>query len=289
MIALSPDQRFVVTNAETDDGIARVWDVRSGTLVSELKGEEDAVEAVSFSPDSRFVLTSGPDKTALLWDAATGKRIREFDGHSGNVKGVAFWSGNLILTEADGTVHFWDIAKTSEIGQVTASASYGREPLAVSHDRRFPGLARRGLETIDIWDLSNRTIVRTIDARVDGYHDIVSLDFSPDGRSLLAAGGEEAWLQDVGTGARLRRFEGHTGLVTSAAFSPDGRFVTTSSADGSNRLWDEATGRWLASMVSFKDGSWAVVDPEGRFDTNNPDGSAPLHWIAPDGRCDPAT
>ena len=35
-------------------------------------------------------------------------------------------------------------------------------------------------------------------------------------------------------------------------------------------------------MVSFNDGTWAVVDPEGRFDTNNLEEIRGLHWIFPD-------
>ena len=33
-------------------------------------------------------------------------------------------------------------------------------------------------------------------------------------------------------------------------------------------------------LIGFKDGGWAVVDPDGRFDTGNLGAGAPLHWIA---------
>ena len=33
-------------------------------------------------------------------------------------------------------------------------------------------------------------------------------------------------------------------------------------------------------LLSFGDGGWAVVDPQGRFDTNDLDGGAPLAWVA---------
>jgi len=69
-------------------------------------------------------------------------------------------------------------------------------------------------------------------------------------------------------------------MVTSLAFSPDGRHVVTGSTDGSTRLWESATGKWLATLLSFRDGGWAVVDPEGRYDASDPDNTPGLFWLA---------
>ena len=40
----------------------------------------------------------------------------------------------------------------------------------------------------------------------------------------------------------LRRAEGHASAVYAVAFSPDGKRIVTSSADGTARLWDAGTG-----------------------------------------------
>jgi hypothetical protein len=45
-------------------------------------------------------------------------------------------------------------------------------------------------------------------------------------------------------------------------------------------LWDASTGKELATLLSFDNGDWAVVDPDGRFDANDLDGGAPLAWVA---------
>jgi WD40 repeat protein len=68
--------------------------------------------------------------------------------------------------------------------------------------------------------------------------------------------------------------------VKSVAFSPDGRFVLAGSMDGTSKLWDSSTGRLVATLVSFQDGGWAVVDSEGRYDLSNPDCASGLYWVA---------
>ena len=72
---------------------------------------------------------------------------------------------------------------------------------------------------------------------------------------------------------------GHTGAVSSVVFSPDGRFVLSGSVDTSTRIWDINSGKWLAKLYSFSDGTWAVIDPEGRFDASNGGNVQGLHWV----------
>ena len=68
-------------------------------------------------------------------------------------------------------------------------------------------------------------------------------------------------------GGELRLvLEGHAAQVFSAAFSPDGRWVTTASADGTARIWDVATGE-LSSVLSGHDGDvyCAAFSPDGQM------------------------
>jgi WD40 repeat protein len=66
----------------------------------------------------------------------------------------------------------------------------------------------------------------------------------------------------------IRTFRGHLGAVTRLALSPDGTRLLSESRDQTTRLWDVATGTELARFVSFADGEWIVITPEGYFNAS---------------------
>ena len=73
-----------------------------------------------------------------------------------------------------------------------------------------------------------------------GY--INDITYSPDSSRLAVASSIGIWIYDAETGEELDLFTGHTGPVERLAYSPDGRFIVSSSAGKNVRLWDANTG-----------------------------------------------
>ena len=68
---------------------------------------------------------------------------------------------------------------------------------------------------------------------------VVAVAFSPDGKTLASAGGENVIrLWDLATYKTVRTLEGHTDGVECLAFSPDGKILASGSRDKTIRLWE---------------------------------------------------
>ena len=76
---------------------------------------------------------------------------------------------------------------------------------------------------------------------------INEIQYSPDGTRLAVASGIGIWLYDTATHQEIALFTGHTEMVSSVAFSPDGGTLASGSSDAISRLWDAVTGthKWI--------------------------------------------
>jgi WD40 repeat protein len=94
---------------------------------------------------------------------------------------------------------------------------------------------------------------------------ITALAFSRDGRFLVSTSLDaDARVWSVATGRHLHRLHGHFGLVRSAEFSPDGRWIVTA-GPATAGLWAASTGKFLAFLRGHRGAlRTAVFGPDSR-------------------------
>jgi RNA polymerase sigma factor (sigma-70 family) len=91
------------------DGLARVYEAKTGKELVALKGHGGIVFCAAFSPDGQLLATGGDDHLVRVWDAATGRLRAVLTGHTDSVRAATFDpSGRVLLTaSADRTVRAW--------------------------------------------------------------------------------------------------------------------------------------------------------------------------------------
>ncbi|KAI1792368.1 HET-E [Ganoderma leucocontextum] len=119
-------------------------------------------------------------------------------------------------------------------------------------------------ETIVVWDAECGTIVQEWVAHQD--HQVNDLAFSPDSRHLVSAarggwttaGTLAVW--DISNGVhKAATLGGHTDVVTTCAWSPDGALIASGSKDGTMRVWDAQTFQQRDPV--FREDAEAVGEP----------------------------
>ena len=274
-VILSPDGETIAS--ASDDGTIRLWNVNTREPLKTLMAHADSANSVVFSSDGETIASSSNDRTIRLWNANTGELLRTLTGHVENVNTIAFspdgntiasGSGRLVYLgggEDSGTcvgqeIRLWNAntgellkpltGHTSVVNSVVFSPDGNTIASGSGHWMGYEGKASAG-EEVRLWNVHTGELIKTL----TGHKDVVSsVAFSPDG-SYIVSGDWYDWdgylssgtwsgeirVWDAHTGEHLKTLKGHTGGVSSVAFSPDGKVLASGRTDGTILLWDFST------------------------------------------------
>jgi len=271
-VAFSPDGKWLATLG--DDGSAILWNRADGRAAITLATKAGPnARALAFSPDGGRLVTSGPANTAVVWDASSGQPLLSLTGHTDSVLASVFSANGarLATASADGTVILWD----GGTGQMQANLLARAGPLVAlafsSDGTRLAAASSDG--TLNVWQVAASRPLHLYNAS-----GATTLAFSPDGNRLAGVAGATLTIWDGWTGQTLQTLAltGHTGQITSVAFSPDGARLVTGSADRRAIVWDIATGQPLIALAGHLGSILSVAfSPDGgRVATASDDGTA---------------
>lgn len=106
----------VVATIPFYDGPTILWRVPSEEPF--LNTGQNANSA-DFSPDNRFVVLGGKDKTARVWDIEEKRQVKQLEGHNRSIRSVSFSSdGRFLLTSDSDTTLVWRIADWKIVAKI---------------------------------------------------------------------------------------------------------------------------------------------------------------------------
>jgi WD40 repeat protein len=201
---------------------------------------------LDWSPDGTVFVSEGPEGSGLvdIRDARTGESVRSFRGNGDDVRDVAFnHDGTLLATTGeDGAARIWDPDTGEKLHTVESpdTDDWGALGPSFSPDGSLFAAAWPADGVVKILDLGTGRVAQEI--RSVPHPGATSFDPSGARIAVGSDAGPMAAVIDVESGDEVFTLEGHSGVVTDIAWSPDGRSIATASQDRSARIFDARTG-----------------------------------------------
>ncbi|HEX8921513.1 MAG TPA: TIR domain-containing protein [Pyrinomonadaceae bacterium] len=314
-VAFSPDGRVLASGgcdgfADCTGSGIYLWDTTTRLPLGQLKGAPDTITSLAYSPDGAILAAGSCAKPEegkckqgeiRLWNPATRQLVSQpLTGHSDAVKTLVFSSDGKILVSSDGqNIILWNVETRQMLGQIAPGHQYNSESsvslpvnsIALSPDSNMlasGGCGKRGqrITTVDntydtciegeirLWDISTRQM---IGRPLSGHKDeIMSVAFSPDGKTLASASGQADGtirLWDVATRQPLGgAFTGYIAVMNKMIFSPDGETLVTASLGEELPhqnifMWNVATRQLIGQPLIRQEDSVRDIafSPDGRW------------------------
>ncbi|CAG8520768.1 16389_t:CDS:10 [Dentiscutata erythropus] len=247
-------------------------ELSQGSILKKFNKSKDHIRSIDVLKLPQIIQFSSSEVKQKEWDNIISCHI--------NNNGARTWSfqskaiGKHILRTLDGSyVKVSNISACGNFGFIGSSSGYiemynmqsgiHRRTFAGEdkHTKAISGIASDALNRI-IWDFNTAKIKTTIEIASP----ISALRFHTE-NDLLAIVSDDLCIRviDVETNKIIREFWGHKNRITDLTFSPDGRWVVTTSLDATIRTWDLPTGHLIDIFRVESVPTSVTFSPNGDF------------------------
>ena len=245
------------------------------------------INSAAFCETKKFAAIGGNDYTGRLIDLASAREIAKISVLYPTAKVALSDDCRFFGVGGGHTVKVLDLVQ-HELKDYRYDDSDGGEvsALALSPNNQFliAGSNRGGADGATyLWNQKTGGLAKRLTARGG----VTAVAFSDDGKYALAgfySGDIILWDLQQEKEMPARRYPGE---IASVGFLLTDHDFFVSGQDGTVQIWDTNGTAALATMEFSADGTWTVVAPDGRFDTNDLLANRSLRWVLPDRPMEP--
>lgn len=254
----SPDGHQVITSAL--DASIRQWDLDRIIAPAILRGHEDAISTAQFSPDGKHYATTSFDSTARIWNTDDAVQEMVLRGHTSMVLNLA-WSHDgkrLATCSSDNTIRIWSLDPTVPPVVLRGHSARVRTAAWNETDTRIVSGSDDG--TVRVWSTDG---VELFQMKNQANATYVMFDRTTQRVVGFDADHCEVWAWNVEGQSTRVELGKHDATIDGAMIRADGRFLLTTSKDGTARIWD-IQGQNPPTVLREADPiRWAAWSPHG--------------------------
>src|SRR5487761_1528410 len=225
-------------------GLAAVYDVKTGERVFTVGDELDTVLAADINNDHTLIALGGPRRVVRVYSATGGELLYEIKKHTDWITAVEFSPDGVLLATGDrsGGLFVWE----ADTGREYQNLAGNTGAISDVSWRDDSNVLANGSEdgTIRLWEMQNGSQIKNWGAHGGGT---ASVEFTHDGRIASAGRDKQAKVWD-GNGAQQRAFDAFADLAMEVAFTHDGARVAAGDWSCEVRMWNAADGKLIANL-----------------------------------------
>lgn len=244
------------------DGSSRVklWDIATGSQLEDINYTTSHYYYVHFLPDSNQYVVAMDDvlrlrEVGVLADLRTTPFPNFFYGQSD----LSPDGQKAALVLFDNNIWIWNVAQ-NVLDRVIENERVA-DFVTFSPDGRYLAGLVNGVPRL--WNTGDWSELPPLEAAPSGFTPY-SLEFTPDGQSLIIGSDSRLIIWDIPTGRQKIIFEDLNGRADDLAVSPDGTLLAAACLDGTIRLYDLTTLTHLHVLYGHTDAVTTIqFSPDG--------------------------